>query len=47
MLQTMGGTDMIFLFEHMGKILEISTFNEVLGNIRDRITGQTKKPLKR
>ena len=45
LLRAIGGLDMIFLFDHIGKVTQEMTFAQAVQNIKNEITGQTNQAM--
>ena len=45
LLRVIGGPDMIFLFDHIGKVTQEMTFAQAVQNIKSAITGQTNQAM--
>ena len=43
MLRAVGGPDMVWLFDHIGKVTDGMTYNQAVEAIRRSITGQTSQ----
>ena len=47
LLNAAGGQDMVYLFKHIGKVLEAATFDEAITTICTEITAQTNQAMMR
>ena len=45
LLRAVGGPDMVFLFDHIGKVADGANYNEAIAAIRTAITGQTNQAM--
>ena len=45
LLKAVGGPDMIFMFKHIGKVADDSTYNTAITTIWRGITGQTNQAM--
>ena len=45
LLRAVGGVDMVFLFDHVGKVADDASYEDAINAIRTAITGQTNQAM--